>query len=128
MMAVVSGITASPSTSTGTLPLGDVFRIFSCQPSPLRKHQILVERDSKMLQHQPGAQRPARIVAVGKDQFHGKAPNRRSHNDARPRNPKKPTTSVTVVTNTDEATAGSILSRLRRERNEDTGWFRQPSC
>ena len=41
--------------------------------------------------------------------------------DASARKAKKPTTSVTVVTNTVEETAGSKPMRLSAERNEDAG-------
>ena len=75
MMAMVSGTTASPSISTGTLPVGDLRRMVSLPALAAELHQFLVERDAEMLEDEPGPQRPARIVAVGKDQFHRVIPN-----------------------------------------------------
>ena len=48
-----------------------------------------------------------------------------SHSVASPRKAKKPTTSVTMVTNTPDDTAGSKPQRDERQRNENAGQRRR---
>ena len=52
-------------------------------------------------------------------------PSQISQSEASPRKAKKPTTSVTMVTNTPEATAGSKPARVSVKRDEDAGQRRR---